>query len=416
MQLRPYQNEISSKACQLLEEYNIAYLSMQVRTGKTITAMNAAQLYKANSVLFITKKKAVGSIADDYKKFNPDFEIVIINYESLHKLDDHNFDLIIADEAHCLGAFPDASKRTKELKIIAKDKPIIFLSGTPSPEGYSQLFHQFWVSSFSPFGKINFYAWVKEGFVTVKDKFIYNRTFKDYSTADKQKIDEVVKHLFLSYTQEEAGFEQLVEERVHYVSMSKTTYEMAAKLRRHRVIDIDVKTTIVADTEVKLMMKLHQLYSGSVKPEDGEDTVIVDDSKMRYIFNSLKGQKLAIFYKFIGEKTIMMDFFDKNKILYTESPEEFEANKNKVFISQIQSGREGINLSSADCLVMYNIDFSAVSYWQVRARIQSKNRTKEAIVHWIFAKDGIEPNIYKAVSNKKDYTLNYFKKDENLGR
>jgi hypothetical protein len=112
----------------------------------------------------------------------------------------------------------------------------------------------------------------------------------------------------------------------------------------------------------------------------------------------------------------MMDFFDKNKILYTESPEEFEANTNKVFISQIQSGREGINLSSADCLVMYNIDFSAVSYWQVRARLQSKNRTKEAIVHWIFAKDGIEPNIYKAVSNKKDYTLNYFKKDENLGR
>jgi hypothetical protein len=63
---------------------------------------------------------------------------------------------------------------------------------------------------------------------------------------------------------------------------------------------------------------------------------------------------------------------------------------------------------------MYNIDFSAVSYWQARARMQSKDRTKEIIVHWIFADKGIEPRIYKAVSDKKDYTLSYFRKDEKI--
>ena len=97
---------------------------------------------------------------------------------------------------------------------------------------------------------------------------------------------------------------------------------------------------------------------------------------------------------------------------YGTDPMEFAKSDNMVFISQIQSGREGINLSSADCLIMLNIDFSAVSYWQARARLQTKERTKPADVHWIFAKDGIEPNIYKAVSNKKDYTLNYFRRDE----
>jgi hypothetical protein len=48
----------------------------------------------------------------------------------------------------------------------------------------------------------------------------------------------------------------------------------------------------------------------------------------------------------------------------------------------------------------------------VRARLQSKDREKVAEVHWVFAKDGIEDRIYQAVSNKKNYTLNYFKKDE----
>jgi hypothetical protein len=48
----------------------------------------------------------------------------------------------------------------------------------------------------------------------------------------------------------------------------------------------------------------------------------------------------------------------------------------------------------------------------VRARLQSKDRQKEAAVHWIFSENGIEDKIYRAVSNKKDYTLSYFRKDE----
>lgn len=33
----------------------------------------------------------------------------------------------------------------------------------------------------------------------------------------------------------------------------------------------------------------------------------------------------------------------------------------------------------------------------------------ESDVYWIFAKGGIEHDIYKAVTKKKDYTLNHFK-------
>jgi len=76
---------------------------------------------------------------------------------------------------------------------------------------------------------------------------------------------------------------------------------------------------------------------------------------------------------------------------------------------QIVSGREGINLSKADVLVYYNIDFSAVSYWQSRARLQTINRDKIDI-YWIFSKNGIEEHIYKSVCKKKNFTLQTFKK------
>ena len=100
--------------------------------------------------------------------------------------------------------------------------------------------------------------------------------------------------------------------------------------------------------------------------------------------------------------------FDKK---VTFDAEQFNNSEDLVFVSQIVSGREGLNLSSADALVFYNIDFSAVSYWQSRARIQTKDREKQSSIYWIFAEKGIEDKIYKAVMDKKDYTLPHFKKD-----
>ena len=47
--------------------------------------------------------------------------------------------------------FPKPSKRTKQIKQIVGDKKLILLSGTITPESYSQIYHQFWISEFTPF-------------------------------------------------------------------------------------------------------------------------------------------------------------------------------------------------------------------------------------------------------------------------
>ena len=75
---------------------------------------------------------------------------------------------------------------------------------------------------------------------------------------------------------------------------------------------------------------------------------------------------------------------------------------------QIVSGREGISLRHAKYLVYYNIDFSATSYWQSKDRMTTKDRLENQ-VYWIFSKGGIEKDIYKAVTKKKDYTISHFK-------
>ena len=74
---------------------------------------------------------------------------------------------------------------------------------------------------------------------------------------------------------------------------------------------------------------------------------------------------------------------------------------------QIVSGREGISLKEAEYLVYFNIDYSAVSYWQSRDRLTTMDR-KENNIFWIFADNGIEEQIYKSVMQKKNFTLSIF--------
>lgn len=409
MKLRDYQIIIKDKALELLKTYKISYLAMEVRTGKTLTSIAIAYEYGAKKVLFVTKKKAINDIINQAESLGYILDIDVINYEQLHNVN-KDYDFIIVDEAHNLGAFPVPSKRAKLLKILAENKPIIYLSGTPSPESYSQLYHQFWISSYSPFKNYkNFYLWAKD-FVYLRKKYVYNRSINDYSYANLEKINEFTEHLFLSFTQDQAGFTSIIDEEIHYVTMDHTTYSFADKLKRDKIAINADGHVVKADTAVKLMSKLHQIYSGTVIIDEPErNAKCFDYRKAEYIKDKFEGQKIAIYYKFIAEYHAILWVFGKRICL---DPIEFEnVDNTKVFCSQIVSGREGINISSADALIFYNIDFSALSYWQSRARIQTKDRIKESKIHWIFSLNGIEDKIYKAVMDKKDYTLTHFKKD-----
>ena len=93
--LKKHQIKFSKKILEVLNTYKIAYLAGEVRSGKTLTALEAARLYGASKVIVITKKKAIPSILSDYENFKFPYQIVVINYESLHKLDNYQITVVI---------------------------------------------------------------------------------------------------------------------------------------------------------------------------------------------------------------------------------------------------------------------------------------------------------------------------------
>ena len=403
-ELRDYQQEISKKASEKLSELKIVYLAMEVRTGKTATALNICKIREFKKVLFLTKKKAIDSINQDYIDFGFDkhFEIVITNNESMHKIDGV-FDCVIHDESHRFGSFPKPSQGAKLFRQKYSRIPLILLSGTPTPESYSQIFHQFWISAYSPFDYVNFYGWAKH-YVFVTQRNLGYGLVNDYSKADEKMIRNVIDKYMISYTQKESGFTSTVNEQIIYCTMSDRTYNLAEQLKKDLVI-VGNSDEIVADTAVKLMSKLHQIYSGTVKLESGNMKVL-DLTKAKFISEKFKNEKIGIFYKFKAEYEAIKEVYGDN---LTNDLDEFN-NTDKSIALQIVSGREGISLKNAKYLVYYNLDFSATSYWQSRDRLTTMERLNNDIF-FVFTKGGLEDNIFKSLSKKKSYTSNHFKRD-----
>ena len=406
VEFRNYQIQIIEKAKGVLQAHRFVYLSMEVRTGKTLTALGVAEKLGIQNLLFVTKKKAISSIEADYKKLMPGYQITIINYESLHKVEGV-FDFVVLDEAHTLGAYPKPSKRTKLVKqIILRQNPfVVLMSGTPTPESFSQIYHQVYACAKNPFSQYKtFYKFAKE-YVNVTQQMFHSMPSNNYDDGKPEILDRM-KPYMISYTQKEAGFKSKIQEHVLKVQMSELTYRFVKEMREHGVIEgKKTKEVILGDTGVKKMSKIHQLFSGTVKLENGK-RMITDLSKAKFIRTEFKNQKIGIFYKFKAEYEALKQVYGD---ALTDDLEEFDTTTKSIAL-QIVSGREGISLKKADCLVYYNIDFSALSYWQSRDRMTTKDSTASD-VYWIFAEKGIETKIYKTVTKKKDYTLKHFEKD-----
>jgi hypothetical protein len=317
--------------------------------------------------------------------------------------DNHNY-LAEGVLVHNCGAFAKPSNRAVAIKeIISRLKCyVILMSGTPTPESFSQMYHQVYGIPNNPFSEFkNFYRFCDKH-VKVTEKKINGLFIKDYSNG-LPSIMEAMQPYIINYTQKEAGFAVEITENFLDVELKESTYKLIDRLRRDLVIE-GKDEVILAETSVKLMTKLHQLYSGTVKFESG-NSMVIDTSKAEFIRDTFLGKKIGIFYKFTEELNAIKAIYGDD---ITTDLSVFEDTTKSIAL-QIVSGREGISLRQAECLVYYNIDFSATSYWQSRDRMTTKDRLHND-VYWVFSKGGIEADVYKAVAKKKDYTVSHFKK------
>lgn len=395
--MTPYnhQIEIAEKAYKILQDKLIVYLSMEERTGKTLTSILLCEKTKAKNILIITKKKALDGWEDTLQKFKEVTKnYTYINYESIHKLDSTKiYDLIIIDEAHAnLSAYPKVGTIWKSVYKLTKGKPIIFLSATPSAQTYAQLYHQMKLSSWSPWIKFpNFYDWHRY-YGIPKSIYAAGRQIMQYNEVKIDRVEVDVKELFISYTRKELGFEHEPNDVIHYVELSNYTKKIYNELNKDSIIK---ELGYVADTSMKLLQGLYQLEGGTLKID--EDSSIFTDGweKIEYILNTFKDvESLVIFYHFKHEEKKLKSIFKKATIL------------------QATSFAEGVDLSHFKTLIIYSMDFSTARYSQRRARQANMKRSEPIDVHYLLVKKGISEQVYNTVAlNKSNFIDRYFDRE-----
>ena len=253
----------------------------------------------------------------------------------------------------------------------------------------------------------NFYEWAKK-YVYPNVKYIGTGvTVNDYSQANKELILKDIDPYVVRMTQKDAGFETKIDEAVRYVEMNETTYGLAQNIIDDGIAEVEGQT-ILADTGAKRLSKLKQIYCGSCLAEGNAKGIIFDRSKAQYIKQRYGKHKIAIMYCYEAERKMLYETFPNA----TDSPEEFNANKDAVFIGQVRASREGVNLSSATYLVFLGVDHAALSYIQGRDRASflGRDASNPPRIRYVFAANGIESQVYRTVRKKENFTISHYNK------
>jgi len=320
--MKPMEHQVKAaeKLYILIKKYGYAYLQGQPRSGKTYTAILVAEMSKAKNILVLTKKKAI----EGWMKFTSLPSITknytVTNYEQVSKLKPI-YDLVIVDESHNIGSFPKPTQRYKNIRKLCWNLPHLHLSGTAIVESPASIYHQMSISKYNPFKEFrNFYDFHRKWGIP-KFKWIAGREIKDYSVTKPELLD-YIDYFMVYMTQEEAGIDVQVEDKVHYVELDKRTKELYNKLQKDRIVTITfyektdfginsgdydrIDYEYVADTVMKLRIALHQIEGGTLKLDKDKVIWLGNIEKIDYIKRNFDlSKKIGVMCHFKEEQSLI---------------------------------------------------------------------------------------------------------------
>lgn len=411
-ELRPYQRAAVA-ACLPHAGF---FLYMAPRTGKTLVALSVMAETGAKKVLIVAPKVALPvweSQISQHLDCAPD-ELQLVNYEQLWGM--RRFlrrwrpDLMIIDECHRIKH--RASKQSRACRAIAKAAARrLGLSGTPTGQGYQDLWAQF--------------AAVIPGRLSEKWSQFAGRYLKMGGFKKKQivgyteHIDElkqiVANHSYQLTLNEARGRVCRVLRRRHYVELEPGEQLAAYRGLEEGLIELVNGTTIETPLVITQIMKMAQITGGAVLDEEGTPHVL-STRKLTRLMSLLaeETEPVVIICRFLHEIEMIDDAIssvggDPPHVIAGgryEVPENFQ-----VLILQVASG-VSIDLSRASRIIYYSWDYSYLNFEQSRFRISSYNSTK-ITYDYLLARGTIDEVIYQALTRKQQLArtiINYYRR------
>lgn len=358
----------------------------------------------------------LGNERERLRALNAGADIHLINRENLVWLTEQMiqgkkqirkwpWDLVVLDESQSFRS--QSSYRWKSLRRVRKlFRRCIELTGTPSPNGYSNLWSQVYLlDKGTRLGSTE--TAFRERWFNQPGYEAWNWTLKPHA---KQEIQKLLADIVLSIQGEKPPIDN------NYIKVRLSVQEMALykKFERSYIMNTVNGNKITAVSAGACYGKLLQLANGSIYINDRKEFEIFHDEKIRALEEVLEGVNgpTMICYSFKADLKRISDCLTKfcGKIYKWDvlndkaSEEQWNLGKTDFLILHPGSAGHGLNLqhSGSTTIVWFGLSPDLELYQQANARLTGGLRGvgKTFVLHHIVAEGTVDEDVITLIDSK----------------
>jgi SNF2 family DNA or RNA helicase len=359
----------------------------------------------------LTAVSLVGSKTKRSMLLNAMANIYIINYEGTRIMTDElvarRFNLVVFDESHSLKNH--TSQQSKAGFRIAMSCPQrIIMTGTPIMNCPLDVFAQYRALSPDIFGK-SYYSF--RATYAIMGGYLGKMVLK-YINTDRLKFI-LQKNSHIKTKEECLDLPPKLYEVVR-VDLTPDQARMYKQLRE-QFISAYKDAVVTAPVMLTRLMRFSQITAGFYKDIEGKEHSYEKNPKHEWLVEWLKetGAKTVVFVRFIHELKALEEALARASIssvsVYGETHNRIDVvkrfnsdPKTQVFIGQIDTAGQGINLQSASYCVFLSNNYSYGDREQAESRIHRAGQTAKNCTYIdVVARGTIDESVLKILKKKE---------------
>jgi len=414
----------------IINKRNVA-LFLDMGLGKTISTLTAIEDLKYNhfavsKVLVIAPLRVCNSVWEQeaqkwehtkildfvnlsggktnmIKGLAKDADVYLINRENVTALVEHLgknwcFDMMVIDESSSFKS--PSSKRFKALKkVITKINYTVLLTGTPSPNGYMDLWSQIYLLDMGARLGMN---------ITAYRNRYFNRDFMGYSYELRygavENIQSKIKDVVLSMSAEDYLDLPEVITTVQYQDMPRKLLDDYKKFKNSMVLSLKNEDKITAMSAGVLTNKLLQFCSGNMYDENNKvhkiHTLKID--MLKEILEDNPSETFLVAYNYKHELEDLQEHFKEVVVLDKKASTVDKWNRGEIRMLLVHpaSAGHGLNLQhGGNNIVWYGFTWSLELYQQLNARLNRQGQTKPVTITHLAVGD-VEKTLMQTLAKK----------------
>lgn len=426
-----------------IESHGNVYVAVDMGLGKTAIALHVIKNSKLPAIVFAPLQAALTTWPDEIRKWMPelsftvlhgtskdrrknyDVQVYIIPYSSMkwfyNKIVNEQFRIryysLIIDEAAMIK--DHSTQRFKMLKQLIQmfEHYRIALSALPSPNGYHELWSQYYMldkgerlySSYTKFRDTHFDYSGKPRYIT-----------KLKQGHDVQILDKVSDITFRLDAKDYLELPPIIYNKIE-VTLPQGLMNQYRKLEKTFVLslkDIDIS----AFSKSALSLKLRQFVQGAMYYNDGTDrkTEHIHKAKisaLKELLNTYNNNGILCATQFQFEYDMITELFnwpipiiagrtttsDKSKYI-----QQWNIGNLPLLICHPNSISHGVNLQSGgNIIVWYGLPWSLDVFKQFNGRLHRQGQQLAVVVNCIIVKGTIDEVVYKVLVKKNTVQQNF---------